>query len=395
MKNKRIADLFHNVGTISSFCGTLAIWLIGACLLILAFCLPFSSQVLAQPTFSPHLDPDHGVKRVNKPDTPAGSCGHCHDVHALETGESPYPKALFADNTNMLCFTQGGVGPCHWTMPSNYPAPETSRIPEGFPDAGYFEYNGGGQIIHGVTYRDRWPGAVIYDNPGMVGGLSFFSPHRNDPDMPRQDNAGVGSCLNCHNPHGSENPFDMLVSPYRGIGGFDEPTYPTRYQLCFDCHAPFGPIGMESSGRLIQDFYDSSINGESAGHQIRLNPDIAISWPGHIRAGDKLPCYDCHNPHGSRGYNGEGSNAYLISDQRIGWSNLINTKRDPFQNRRFCLGCHIPSDGVPGSQVVEGIVMNTLPDEDGHEAFNLSGCFECHGSDYSSSTANNVHNPGD
>ncbi|MCK5618493.1 MAG: cytochrome c3 family protein [Candidatus Krumholzibacteria bacterium] len=394
MKNKRIADLLHNVGTISSFCGPLAFWLFGACLLVLAFCLAFSSQVLAQPAFSPHLDPDHGVRRISTPETPTGSCGQCHDLHALETGDSPYPKALFADNSNMLCFTQGGVGPCHQAMPSNYPALETSRIPEGFSDAGYFEYNGGGQTIHGVNFRDRWPGAVVYDYPGMVRGLGYYSPHRNDPDMPRKDIAGVGSCLNCHNPHGSENPFDMLVSPYRGIGGFDEPTYPTRYQLCFDCHAVFGPIGMESSGRLIQDFYDSSINGESAGHQIRLNPDIAISWPSHIRAGDKLPCYDCHNPHGSRGYNGEGPNAYLISDQRIGWSNLTNTKRDPLQNRRFCLGCHIPSDGVPGSQVVEGIVMNTLPVESGHETTYINGCFECHGSDYFSSTANNVHNPG-
>ncbi len=358
----------------------------------LVLCCTFVAVVFAQTVNSPHLDPVNGVRRVDS--APTGDCSQCHDQHSLITGESPYPVALFAENSNTMCYTQGGTGPCHQSMPNNYPATETSRIPEGFPEAGYFEYNGGGQKIWGAEFRDRWPGAIVFDNPGMVGGLGFFSPHRNDPEMPRKDFTGVGSCLNCHNAHGSENPFDMLVSSYRGIGGFDEPTYPTRYQLCFDCHSAYGPVGMEISGRSIQDYYDTSMNGDHAGHQIRMNSQIAISWPSHIREGDKLPCYDCHNPHGSWGYNGEGPNAFLISDERPGWSNLIDTKRDPAQNRKFCLGCHIPADGVPGSQTVEGIVMNTLSDRGPHRAFNLQGCFECHGADYSSPTSNNVHNPG-
>ncbi len=280
-------------------------------------------------------------------------------------------------------------------MPGNYPATESSRIPEGFPEAGYFEYNAGGLKVRGVEYRNRWPGTVVYDNPGVTGaGLRYYSPHRNDTDMPIIDPEGRGSCLNCHNVHGSENPFDMLVSDYRGIGGFNEPTFPSRYALCFDCHSTFGPQGMEDANRRIADYYDSSINGDgSAGHQIMMDPDVAMSWPSHIRAGDKLPCYDCHNPHGSQGYNGEGANAYLISDERPGWSNLINTVSDPEQNRRFCLGCHIPSDGVPGSRIVEGIVMNAIPDEEGHGSADITGCYECHGGDYSSSTSFNVHHP--
>jgi cytochrome c553 len=365
-------------------------------LVVLVFGIIATIEPFAQPqsTNSPHLDPVNGVSRVASPTTPVGDCAHCHDLHALESGDSPYPNALFAENSNLMCYTAGGTGPCHQAMPANYPATETSRIPEGFPNAGYFEYNGGGQKIWGVNYRDRWPGAQVFDNPGMMGSLRSYSPHRNDPDMPRLDEAGVGSCLNCHNPHGSENPFDMLVSPYLGIGGFDEPTYPKRYQLCFDCHSAFGPMGMENSGRQIQDYYDSSMNGESAGHQINLNPRIALSWPSHIRKGDKLPCYDCHNPHGSRGYNGQGPNVFLISDERPGWANLSATKKDPVNNRRFCLGCHIPADGVAGSQTVEGIVMNTMSNLPEHNFLSIAGCFECHGSDYASPTSNNVHNPG-
>ena len=344
-------------------------------------------------TPSPHLDPTYGVKRINATYAPVGSCVHCHDQHALESGAGPFEKALFTENSNALCYTADGTGPCHQMAATNYPADETHRIPEGMMHAGYFEYNSGGNRITGVNMRSRWPGQVVYESPIVVGPAArFMSPHGNDPDMPRIDPQGRGSCLNCHNAHGSETPFDMLVSDYRGIGGFEDPTFPTRYQLCFDCHSLFGPPGMEPGGRYIADYYDTSINNNSAGHQIQMNPDIAISWPSHIRPGDKLPCYDCHNAHGSRGYNNQGPNAYLISDERPGWSNLTNTKTDPEQSRRFCFGCHIPSDGIPGSQTVEGIVMNTLPNKKAHEFADTRGCFECHGSDYSSATSKNVHN---
>lgn len=344
-------------------------------------------------TVAPHLDPVHGVQRIVSPLVPIGSCDQCHYQHEQETGDTPLSKLLFSENTNNLCYTVGGAGPCHQAMPANYPADETHRIPDGFPDAGYFEYNSGGAKIYGVQYRSRWPGAVIYDDATLIG-LNYVSPHRNDPDMPRIDANGAGSCLNCHDAHGTPNPFDALVGAYRGIGGFDEPTYPqNRYGLCFDCHSAFGPAGMNPTGRLIADFYDSSINGNTAGHQINKDPDIAISWPSYVNVGDKLPCYECHNPHGSRGYSNEGANAFLISDSRPGWSNLTDTRNDPIQTRRFCFSCHIPADGVPGSREVSGIVMNTIPTRAAHELASIRSCYECHGADYGQSRDNNVHNP--
>lgn len=345
-------------------------------------------------TTAPHSDPIHGVRRILDPWAPRGSCVQCHNLSSLESGAAPSEKLLIAVNSNQFCFTADGSSPCHQQMPSNYPAVETHRIPVGFPDAGYFEYNSGGAKIHGVNLRSRWTGASLFDDTSILGPLLLFaSPHRNDPDMPRLDGLGDGSCLNCHDPHETDNPFDLLVNTYRGIGGFDEPTYPTRYALCFNCHSAFGPAGMNVSGRLIQDFYDSSLNGATGGHQINLDPDIALSWPPHVRQGDKLPCYNCHNPHGSRGYNNQGANVYLISDQRPGWWGLTDTKNDDVQARRFCLGCHIPADGVPGSQQVEGIIMNTLSNELAHQSTSTDGCFECHGSDYDRSNDHNVHNP--
>jgi hypothetical protein len=106
-----------------------------------------------------------------------------------------------------------------------------------------------------------------------------------------------------------------------------------------------------------------------------------------------LPCYDCHNPHGSRGNDGVQPNAFVLSDQRTGWSGLTDTIDDAEQARRFCFGCHIPSDGIPGSQTVEGIVMNALPDHDGHTQAATKSCYDCHGRDYTSPTGHNVHNP--
>jgi predicted CXXCH cytochrome family protein len=211
--------------------------------------------------------------------------------------------------------------------------------------------------------------------------------------MPRQGPNGEGLCLNCHEPHASNNPFDLLVQPYLSIGGHESVGPPTRYALCFSCHGAGGPGGMDYENTLIADFYDAGLNGESAGHQIRMNPDIAISWPAHIQAGDMLPCYDCHNPHGSEGYNAVQPNGYLISDQRRGWSDLTDTINDAEQCRTFCFGCHIPSDGIPGSQEVEGIVMNTIPDRNGHRTLDTQSCYQCHGNDYRNPRSHNVHNP--
>jgi hypothetical protein len=150
---------------------------------------------------------------------------------------------------------------------------------------------------------------------------------------------------------------------------------------------------MDPENRRIEDYYNPGLNGENAGHRIRRNPQVALSWPFYAQVGDMLPCYDCHDPHGSEGYNRVEPNAYLLSDQRPEWSGIIDPREDPAQARRFCLGCHIPADGIPGSKMVEGIVMNAISVRDEHLSGSSTGCYDCHGSDYSSSTSNNVHNP--
>jgi hypothetical protein len=345
--------------------------------------------------FDPHGDPDTGVWRIATQPPTRGECIQCHETHAPAGSAPPTRQGLFAPNDNGLCYCPGSASPCHQATPPGYPADEADRIPEGLPGAGYFEVNAGGRRVPGVLHRERWPGAIVFEDDRILGDGRYVSPHRSDANMPRRDPGGRGMCLNCHDVHGSENAFDILVDTYSSIAGWTDPGPPAAYALCFRCHGRRGPAGMRQENRWIEDYYDEALQGSgTAGHQIRLSAKSALSWPSTVRKGDRLPCYDCHNPHGSRGNDGSHPNAFLISDQRDSWSDLTATASDPLQNRRFCLGCHIPSDGMPGSVTVEGIVMNAIPaGVPEHATASWEGCFRCHGGDYSSATAHNVHHP--
>jgi len=337
------------------------------------------------PVFDPHGDPVTGVLRLVTTPSTRGQCNQCHPSHGDPMIADP--KLLFTTNDNGLCFE------CHQAKATNYPLQEIDRLPRTEPDAGYFEANLGGTRQAGLEFRGRWPGEAVYRDPSVTPDGRWYSPHAHDADMPRRDAAGEGMCLNCHDPHRADLQRDLLTEAYHGIAGHADLGAPTAYRLCLSCHGNDGPPSMDVSNRYIEDYYDSGLNGNFAGHQIRKNPRIALSWPAHVQIGDKLACYDCHNPHGSIGGNGVEPNAFLLSDQRQQWSGLQATLTDARQARAFCLGCHITSDGIPGSQVVQGIVMNTLSPQTAHESFDLQSCYGCHGSDYSGPTAHNVHNP--
>lgn len=360
-------------------------------LLVALLAAPFSAA--QTPLFNPHGDPGTGVLVVTTDPPTRGACSQCHPSHGKEPAET-FKGELFTENSNQLCFSTSGDGACHQAQPVNYPLREIDRIPvqTSIQDPGYFEANSAGKRTAGVDRRGRWPGAHVYTDAGITVAGRYYSPHAHDSNMPRRDASGEGLCLNCHDVHGSSNPFDILVDSYRGIGGHDQSGPPPQYRLCLRCHGRDGPAGMDLDNKFIEDYYDRGLN-PNAGHQIKLNARIALSWPPHLRRGDMLPCYDCHNPHGSQGNNRAAPNAFLLSDQRPGWSGLTDPSNDATQSRRFCLGCHIPADGVPGTQTVEGISMNTLSNLDAHLGSSPQSCHDCHGRDYSGPKANNVHNP--
>ncbi len=326
---------------------------------------------------SPHGSTTTGVLRVQE--CPRGSCAQCHVSHD-PASSSPY--GLFQANSDRLCFA-ASLGGCHADRPSGgtsgYPAQESDRLPTGSSDPGYFEYNSGGTRVAGVQHRVRWPGQLVWEDPQ-------FSPHYTSQYMPLKDADGNGSCNNCHNVHGGSGEHDLLDTTYRGIVGSQTGSQPTNYMLCLNCHSQFGPAAMDDTSKTIAYYYDRSINPASnAGHG-------SSNGVGYVPSMSRLPCYECHNPHGSVGNNGAGGNAYLLSDQRPGWYGLTDIKNDAAQVRRFCFGCHQSSDGVGGG-TVEGRTLPPIPNEEAHLFSSDKHCYDKHGSNYSSPTGHNVHNP--
>ena len=344
-------------------------------LVILAVCLFADNGKYRN---SPHGSTSDGILRTA--DYPRGSCAQCHTAHP-EGALSPY--GLFQENSNRLCFVASSGG-CHADRPagatSGYPAQESDRMPAGSSDPGYFEYNNGGIKIPGAPNLVRWPGQIIWENVQ-------YSTHFSDPDMPTKDAFGNGACDNCHNIHGGASLHDMLDTTYSGITGSQSGFSPQNYTLCLSCHNINGPSGMNETSKMIAYSYDRSVNpGARSGHGISTGG-------GYVPSGARLPCYDCHNPHGSVG-NGElGANDFLLSDQRPGWDNLTDIKNDNLQVRRFCFGCHVSSDGMGGGPV-EGITLSPLPNTvSAHQRNGTDHCYNCHGKNYSTPDGNNVHNP--
>lgn len=365
---------------------------------------------------SPHGSTTQGVNRLSGVE-PQGSCGHCHYEHysydattpphvADETeAGGPFNYLLFKNTSsagNAPCFKTTG---CHKELPATYPATETDRMPTGSTYPGYYEKNSGADTkVWGVNNRARWTGQTNWEN-------ATYSLHYVDGNMPEQDGSGKGKCTNCHNPHGTASTYDTLTAkdntggtfesvtnPYTGVkdtalaGNRDSQGRPKSYALCFSCHsedATARGAGMNASSKKIGFYYSQTTNNDNeSGHQITKDADIATSWPAWVQVGDKLDCSSCHNPHGTG-----SNNKKLISDQ-VGINTVSNF--DPgvaASVRGFCFSCHCASDAGVCTNTVQGITMKQIPAKTEHTAGNGTSCFNCHGNDFSTNTARNVHHP--
>ncbi|MEW5800844.1 MAG: cytochrome c3 family protein, partial [bacterium] len=353
---------------------------------------------------SPHADPNFGVYRTDK--FQRGECEHCHQQHGTprdpQLGDpsglrSYYTYNLFGENNKFFCLS----AECHGKTPKFYTKTEELsdkgiliRIEEkDKPYGGYFEANDAatGKRKGGLDYRVRWPGQAAYvhiDDPN-------FSPHgKMKSDLCGPD-CDEGSCMHCHKPHGTGSKYDMLKASYKGT--VNSANDPNNYELCFNCHGDdpaWAPNGMREETQKIETYYRQPDN--YAGHQIK-------SSDGFARPGDKLACSNCHNPHGSLGHGGNENenrnpNRHLLSDERPGWDNLGDTLTDPNSSRRFCFGCHVPSDCTPkdsdevcDDRYVEGIFMKPIPDFAEHKKGAKESCHDCHGGSYIDEKSQNVH----
>ncbi len=163
--------------------------------------------------------------------------------------------------------------------------------------------------------------------------------------------------------------------------------------MCFTCHGGVKPSGFATAPVDIRSFVTST--GPSSGHRVK-------TAGGLLPVGAPLPCYECHNPHGSK-----RGNDSMISDVRGG---SLTTTGSADAVRGFCFTCHVTSDTSKGwdssaatytpvaaGDKVVGLVRTggvlRLPALDAHTQAGATSCYVCHGSDYTAG-GNNVHSPG-
>ncbi len=246
--------------------------------------------------------------------------------------------------------------------------------------------------------------AVGYPVLGTFPGASVYADPRRDSHV-RIPATGAGrtrgDCLICHAAHRGSNAYDGLLRPFRPEASATVAADRVSGEyaaLCLDCHGG-APVWLKAGAADIRRYVTrpASESATYSGHRVR-------SWGGLLPAGSPLPCYDCHNPHGSaRG------NASMISDEL---GRRLQTKTAAGV-RAFCLTCHSTIDGKVwdgtadtyrrvGAQRVEGLRRDgsdgsflRLPSVGGaaHESSSPRSCYDCHGKDYAVAGGHNVHDP--
>lgn len=319
------------------------------------------------------------------------SCSGCHTPH----GDYAARPRLALASVNSTPVVGGGnewCFACHndeqdwYAQKGPYPSCAAPlRDASGYPTAGVF----GGQSVYADAVSNAHAGIPASTEPTRV----------------------AGDCLYCHRAHGSSSQYDSLIATLA-------PSTPGRVAqdrstgdyaaLCFMCH---GGGSWEAAGAVNIKQYATRQPSDvgrnaSGGHRIKsAGGDLPVNAP--------LPCYECHNPHGS----GRGNNK-MLSDA-LGEN--LDTTAGAEAVRQFCLSCHVTSDllgwdsvgeayaSVPATAAVAGLLRNggssgsgpgggknwlRLKAVSGHKSTDASAsCYDCHGDDYGSSDSSNVHSP--
>ncbi len=339
-----------------------------------------TSNVVTGTVDSFRMPSGHSLETETAGSAQISGCETCHYTHGSSTDSRRIPARVIngvevSSAGKDLCLA------CHdsadsWYGPGYPSTAQPTRDAAGYPVLG------------------TWPGPGTY--------ASSSNAHRLIPESTRTVGVSepilraAGDCLYCHGAHGGANDYDGLVSTYT------VPTVETLASdktngsyaaLCFDCHGGQRPEGFESTPVDVKQFATAS--GGSGGHSI-------VSSDAALPAGSPLPCFECHNAHGSaRG------NLSQISDERGGSLGTTNSAGV----RAFCFTCHATSDTAAGWDSDTGTYQQVssadeivgvprdggvliLPVGDGHAEGDPASCYDCHGNDYSSG-GTNVHNPGD
>ncbi len=302
-----------------------------------------------------HGNPNTGVMRDAK--APRGSCRQCH----IEDSKGiKYPKGLWQENDNGLCYT------CHFN----------DDITGVYPGQRIYETSG-----HKIDPRFVWPGPF----PAARREIGF-----------------EGKCLNCHDPHGKKDRNGLIPS-----------LLITREEnLCLACHD--GYPSSKDIARELQKPFTHSVFRSSEKHSSDEgdNPDKYSYITGNLH----VECSDCHNAHSAFGDSGikiapQASNR----NSRVSRIRVINGSAGsrptyqyivandtslPVLEYEICFKCHSSwTQQRPGEpdlsrlfntnnasyHPVEGQGKNPGIDPNsfavGINSFSTIYCIDCHGSD--------------
>jgi predicted CXXCH cytochrome family protein len=341
----------------------------------------------------------HEVENLGAGDPDADLTDACSDCHYPHRNWELYPR-LPQGTVNGATVTGANTTwclACHndsndwYTSTTSTPYPSLAsptRDAEGYPVLGTF------------------PGSTAY-NASNSGHKRIPSGMVIDPMVPsREATRAAGDCLWCHAAHRGKSDYDSLVSTF-GPSAVSDQTTGDYAQSCFDCHG--GDASWEATGAVdIKQFVTAA--SSRAGHRIKTSG-------GTLPVGAPLPCYDCHNPHGSK-----FGNTMLISDALGGSLDPTITvgAGAAAEVRQFCFTCHTTDDSAKGwdsdlnndgthddggyvlvtGQTIEGLARDAavganvlrLPSAQGHSESDIQACYNCHGRSYADG-GQNVHNP--
>lgn len=257
------------------------------------------------------------------------------------------------------------------------------------------------RAVSGYPTTGTFPGATVYSTPAKNAHANIPAGSMGDWVMGSREATRVaGDCLWCHSGHRGKSEYDGLIARFNASTAQVKDTRDGEYaEVCFLCHTTGGLVeAPDIKTAALGDPVDS-------GHTVR-------TVGGLYAPGAPLPCYECHNPHGSN-----RNNTANISDT-LGQNLDPRNPADPTnvgasaeKVRAFCFSCHVTYDvdagtgrpwawdstaasgvgayaPVPTTAKVVGLNRNVavgvndlrIPMANGHnKADTTRSCYECHG----------------
>ena len=244
--------------------------------------------------------------------------------------------------------------------------------------------------LNGYPEKGTFPGATVAESTTQ-------NVHANIPAFATFDK---GDCRYCHSSHANGAPDQLRTAKGElramkttgGVVSEEELTSGAYASFCLSCHNDSNSDTPWSGATDMKSYIALEPGSTEASRTAFLNSNAGhrISSPNADYAqGSALPCYTCHNPHGS------ATNELNFSDE-LG----TNLKK----NDDMCYTCHVTSDGyvcedgndgvvVPladaKNQTVVGLNRNgsdgsdknklKLSDIDAHQKGSTQACSTCHG----------------